>query len=243
VLVAEDNPINQRVATLQLTKLGHQVELRDDGQGVLDAKLDEFDVVLMDCQMPNIDGYEATRQIRQREQADAGREPMYIIAMTANTQADDRAACLEAGMDNFISKPVQLGELENALNKSLGMDADSAPSGAAPLLDESQLDQLRGDGEDNEFLEIIDLFLSQTEEQIGQLNEAVGNQDAAATSHLAHQLKGSSANLGARRLADALSRLEQSAINSDLAHADPLLKEIQGTFDRTRVQFQAVLDE
>ena len=243
VLVAEDNPINQRVATFQITKLGHQVELRDDGQGVLDAKLDEFDVVLMDCQMPNIDGYEATRQIRQREQNDANREPMYIIAMTANTQADDRAACLEAGMDNFISKPVQLGELENALNKSLGMDADSAPSVAAPLLDESQLDQLRGDGEDNEFLEIIDLFLTQTEEQIGQLNEAVGNQNAAATSHLAHQLKGSSANLGARRLADALSRLEQSAINSDLAHADPLLKEIQGTFDRTRVQFQAVLDE
>ena len=243
VLVAEDNPINQRVATLQLTKLGHQVELRDDGQGVLDAELDEFDVVLMDCQMPNIDGYEATRQIRQREQSDADREPMYIIAMTANTQADDRAACLEAGMDNFISKPVQLGELENALNKSLGMDADSASSGAAPLLDESQLDQLRGDGEDNEFLEIIDLFLTQTEEQIGQLNEAVGNQDSATTSYLAHQLKGSSANLGARRLADALSRLEQSAINSDLAHADPLLKEIQGTFDRTRVQFQAVLDE
>ena len=123
------------------------------------------------------------------------------------------------------------------------MDADSTPSVAAPLLDESQLDQLRGDGEDNDFLEIIDLFLTQTEEQIGQLNEAVGNQDAAATSHLAHQLKGSSANLGARRLADSLSRLEQSAINSDLAHADPLLKEIQGTFDRTRVQFQAVLDE
>jgi CheY-like chemotaxis protein len=243
VLVAEDNPINQRVATLQLTKLGHQVELRDDGQGVLDAALDEFDIVLMDCQMPNVDGYEATRQIRERERTDAGREPMYIIAMTANTQADDRAACLEAGMDDFISKPVQLGELENALNKSLGIDTDSAPSGTAPLLDETQLDQLRGNGQDDAFREIIDLFLAQTEEQIGQLNKAVGNQDTATTSHLAHQLKGSSANLGARRLSDALSRLEQSANDNDLAHAAPLIKEIQGTFDRTRVQFQAVLDE
>ena len=122
VLVAEDNPINQRVATLQLGKLGHEIEIRDDGQGVLDADLNEFDIILMDCQMPVVDGLEATRQIRQRELADPSLEPIYIIAMTANTQEDDRAACIEAGMDDFICKPVQLSELEMSMNKSLGID-------------------------------------------------------------------------------------------------------------------------
>jgi PAS domain S-box-containing protein len=243
VLVAEDNPINQRVATLQLTKLGHQVELRDDGQGVLDAALDEFDIVLMDCQMPNVDGYEATRKIREREHTTPGPEPAYIIAMTANTQAEARAACLEAGMDGFISKPVQLAELELALNKSLGIDANPAPSGDAPLLDETQLSQLRGNDHNEALREIINMFLEQTGEQISQLNEAITNQDTGETSRISHQLKGTSANLGARRLANALARLEQSALENDLTCADRLLEEIRGTFDRTRVQYQAILDE
>ena len=87
------------------------------------------------------------------------------------------------------------------------------------------------------------MFLQQTEEQIGQLNDSIGHEDAGETSRIAHQLKGSSANLGARRLSDALSRLEQTANDNDLAHAGRLLEEIRGTFDRTRVQFQAILDE
>ncbi|SVD80105.1 uncharacterized protein METZ01_LOCUS432959, partial [marine metagenome] len=150
VLVAEDNPINQRVATLQLGKLGHEVEIQDDGQGILDADLDQFDIILMDCQMPVVDGLEATRQIRQRELADPSVDPIYIIAMTANTQEDDRAACLEAGMDDFISKPVQLAELERSINKSLGINnEDTSNNSDSLLLDESHLNQLRSNGQDD----------------------------------------------------------------------------------------------
>jgi hypothetical protein len=241
VLVAEDNPINQRVATLQLNKLGHEVDLRDDGQGVLDTHLGDFDIILMDCQMPNVDGLEATRQIRQREQADPGQQPIYIIAMTANTQEDDRAACLEAGMDDFISKPVQLNELERALNKSLGLDPgmELDVPGAA-LLDQTQLDQFRVNDNNDMLRELVTMYLSETD---GQIESLTAQQDADTMARIAHQLKGSSANLGARQLADAFSRLEETAKAGDLAPANDLLAEIRGTFDRTRVKFNALLDE
>ncbi len=241
VLVAEDNPINQRVATLQLNKLGHEVDLRDDGQGVLDTHLGDFDIILMDCQMPNVDGLEATRQIRQREQADPGQQPIYIIAMTANTQEDDRAACLEAGMDDFISKPVQLNELERALNKSLGLDPGmELDIPGAALLDQTQLDQFRVNDNNDMLRELVTMYLSETD---GQIESLTAQQDADTMARIAHQLKGSSANLGARQLADAFSRLEETAKAGDLAPANDLLAEIRGTFDRTRVKFNALLDE
>jgi PAS domain S-box-containing protein len=241
VLVAEDNPINQRVATLQLNKLGHEVDLREDGQGVLDAHLGDFDIILMDCQMPNVDGLEATRQIRQREQANPEQQPIYIIAMTANTQEDDRTACLKAGMDDFISKPVQLKELDRALNKSLGLEPgmELDVPGAA-LLDQTQLDQFRVNDNDDMLRELVSMYLSETDGQIDSLST---QQDPDTVARIAHQLKGSSANLGARQLADAFSRLEKIAKAGDLAPAGDLLEEIRGTFDRTRVKFNALLDE
>ncbi len=240
VLVAEDNPINQRVATLQLNKLGHEAELRDDGQGVLDTDLAEFDIILMDCQMPNVDGLEATRQIRQREQASPSQQPVYIIAMTANTQEDDRAACLEAGMDDFISKPVQMNELQGALNKSLGLPGTGpeASGDEQELLDESQLDQLRVNGQDDVLLEIVNLYLEQTAEQIDAM---AGEDDPAAVARAAHQLKGSSANLGARQLAEVFARLEESSQAGEHPPPPAMLDEIRGTFDRTRVKLKAAL--
>ena len=245
ILVAEDNPINQRVATLQLTKLGHQVEICEHGQAVLDANLDQFDIVLMDCQMPVLDGLEATRRIRKLELEDKTREPVYIIAMTANTQEDDRAACIEAGMDDFISKPVQLKELQIALQKSLGIEAEEEVvfDSEKPLLDTSQLDQLRAAGQDDTFREIISMYLEQTRSQLSDLQSAIRGQNPEETANIVHQIKGSSANLGASQLADACSRLETDAKLGNLDGAHALLQEIQGTFDRTQVHFQSLLDE
>ena len=245
ILVAEDNPINQRVATLQLTKLGHQVEICEHGQAVLDADLSEFDIVLMDCQMPVLDGLEATRRIRKQELDESTKDPVYIIAMTANTQEDDRAACIEAGMDDFVSKPVQLKELQVALHKSLGMEAahqtQSEPEIA--LLDTSQLDQLRAAGQEETFREIVCMYLDQSRLQIDQLNTAVAEDDCDTILSISHQLKGSSANLGANQLADACSRLESAAKEDQLYDSASLFSEIQGTFDRTQVQLQAQLDQ
>ena len=242
ILVAEDNPINQRVATLQLNKLGHHVEICEHGQEVLDAKLEDFDIVLMDCQMPVLDGMEATRLIRESELASKTCNPVYIIAMTANTQEDDRAACLEAGMDDFISKPVQLQELQSALNKSLGIDPDnSLQNDNTPLVVESQLEQLRGKGQEDVFKEIISLYLTQTHEQLSQLKSAIAKENFKSISAIAHQIKGSSANLGAARLSDECSCLEDNALSENLNESTALMEKIQGTFSRTEVQFRALL--
>src|SRR5215470_17505770 len=124
ILVAEDSPLNQQVALKQLEKLGFQADAVSDGAQVLEALArTSYDIVLMDCQMPEMSGYEATWQIRNLEKEhpenSKDRARIQIIAMTANTQADSREKCLGAGMDDFINKPVQLPELEAALLRAL----------------------------------------------------------------------------------------------------------------------------
>lgn len=245
ILVAEDNPINQRVATLQLNKLGHQVSICEHGEAVLETDLAQFDIVLMDCQMPVLDGLEATRRIRNRELKNPSGAPIYIIAMTANTQDDDRAACIEAGMDDFVSKPVQIKELQVAINKSMGIELGTKPSSASdiPLLNTAQLEQLRAAGQEETFREIATMYLDQTQSQIQSLQSAIETADPQSITGIAHQIKGSSANLGAGQLADACSRLEGESKSNNLTNCTALLSEIQGTFERTQVQIRALLDQ
>jgi CheY-like chemotaxis protein len=114
ILVAEDNPVNQRVTVLHLKKLGHKTNIANDGWEVLDAlERAEYDVILMDCQMPEMDGFEATRRIR----ASARHNKIHVIAMTANAMKGDREACLAAGMNDYVSKPTATEDLRQALNR------------------------------------------------------------------------------------------------------------------------------
>jgi CheY-like chemotaxis protein len=117
VLVAEDNPVNQRVTRHLLEKLGHEIHLAANGAEAIQAWRErEFDAILMDCQMPEMDGFEATRRIREAEAGNGARHTP-IIAMTANAMAGDREACLAAGMEDHLAKPVNLQALDEALRR------------------------------------------------------------------------------------------------------------------------------
>src|SRR5215831_7997606 len=225
VLVAEDSPLNQQVALKQLEKLGCTAEAVADGSQVLEAlRRTHFDIILMDCQMPEMSGYEATWQIRDREKPSAGgvgSPRLYIIAMTANTAADNREKCLAAGMDDFINKPVQLPELEAALHRAM---ADRA---AQQALDEvidpviiAGLRQLRTPGKSDPLSELIDLFLKEAPGRLDAVEKAIARNDAssmALTLNSVAALKGSAGNLGARNLAALCEEIEQSAKTGFLA--------------------------
>jgi two-component system, sensor histidine kinase and response regulator len=131
ILLAEDNLVNQRLAVRMLEKMGHHVVVVQTGEEALDALQDEkFDLVLMDVQMPEMDGFAATREIRRREQGGQGRLP--VIAMTAHAMKGDRESCLEAGMDDYLAKPINREELQQAIERAMKprKEAVSAPSSA-----------------------------------------------------------------------------------------------------------------
>jgi CheY-like chemotaxis protein len=116
VLIAEDNPVNRKLALQQLKKLGYRAQAVTDGREAIDAVAHgDYDLVLMDCQMPDVDGFEATREIRRAETARGGHVP--IVAMTANALEGDREACLAAGMDDYLAKPVQLAALRAVVER------------------------------------------------------------------------------------------------------------------------------
>lgn len=242
VLVAEDSPLNLQVALKQLEKLGYPADAATDGTQVLEALgRTPYDIILMDCQMPEMSGYEATWQIRDREKEqakDSGTAHVFIIAMTANTEADNREKCRKAGMDDFIVKPVQLPELEAALHRAL---ADRATQQALEeVIDPvvvAGLRQLRIPGKPDPLVELIDLFLQEAPAQLDAMGQAIAKNEMTAmarTISAATALKGSAGNLGARSLAALCDEIEQSAKAGFLADAVPVLDKAKAEFSRVR---------
>ncbi len=215
VLLVEDNPVNQQVALLQLKRLGYSADLAADGQEAL-AALERvpYAIILMDCQMPVMDGYEATRRIRELYQ-----RPIIIIAMTANAMASDRAKCLEAGMDEHIAKPVRLADLKRVLD--LWIQPPATENSTAPPVDLARLNEIT-DSDSAMFRRIANDYLVQAEEILALMSIAIGKRDRSGIHHLAHKLGGSSASCGITAMVEPLSRLEhmgevfQPVIASDL---------------------------
>jgi CheY-like chemotaxis protein/HPt (histidine-containing phosphotransfer) domain-containing protein len=208
ILLAEDNPVNQRVALGNLRKLGYEADVVANGLEVLDAmEIKRYDIILMDCHMPELDGYEVTREIRQREKN--GRH-VWIIAMTANVMVGDREKCLDAGMDDYVSKPLRRPELRTALER-FTVDHNATP---APVAPDEMLANFDDDGV--ELAELIELFAASAPKSIAQMHAAVEKNDAAALSFAAHTLKGSCGNLGKFPLYEICVQLEQIGRSGNL---------------------------
>lgn len=246
VLVAEDSPLNRQIALMQLEKLGYEADGVGDGLAVLEAiKQKSYGIILMDCQMPEMSGYEATFRIREDERradedAEEGAKPkrVYIIAMTANSEADNRAKCVQAGMDDYISKPVELPELEAALHRGL---ADRALQKVIEAVIDpvviAGLRQLRMPGKPDPLGELVTLFLQEAPAQLRTLQEAVKQNDytsLARTLSAATSLRGSASNLGARKLAALCDEIEQTAKNWSLAETLPLIDRAWKEFERAQ---------
>jgi CheY-like chemotaxis protein len=210
VLVAEDNAVNQRVAQGLLTRRGHQVTIVGDGRQAVDAvENGTFDLVLMDVQMPEMDGLEATKAIRANE-ARTGRH-VRIVAMTAHAMSGDRERCFAAGMDGYLSKPIDPAMLRTVVETdSVPMPPPvTEPAAVRAMPIDSQQFMSRLGGDEQLFLDVVQVFLQDCPARLAEIKEAVDRRDAKRIRATAHALKGASANLSASRLFDAAAVLER----------------------------------
>ncbi len=209
VLVAEDNSTNRQLALLQLQKLGVAAEAVADGKEAIEAASDgRFTTILMDCQMPNMDGFEATRLIRKAEARTGGH--IRIIAMTANALAEDRVACIAAGMDDYLAKPISLEGLRRVLLGNAQTNGHGA--GSSTILNVERLEDLFGNDRERT-LGFLDEALPKLQVVADRLRNAVTNDERRAA---AHELKGAAANLGAEELAKAASTGQPEEVDAAL---------------------------
>jgi len=225
VLLAEDNEVNQQLALHLLKKRGHSVVLARNGEEAVRLSREwEFDAILMDVQMPKMDGFAATAAIR-RQEAQLGRRTR-IIAMTAHAMEGDRERCLTAGMDSYLTKPVQPDALFAVLEQRGDFSTSDAPVAEAPIFDEKGL-MVRVAQDRQLFVHVLELFLQSSVEQMQRLRDAVASHDAAAIAMAAHAFKGSAATVGAERVRKCASRIEGMGRSSDIAEVETALATLE----------------
>jgi CheY-like chemotaxis protein/HPt (histidine-containing phosphotransfer) domain-containing protein len=243
ILIAEDNPIARKLAVRQMERLGYAVDEAADGREAVEAfRRCKYDAVLMDCEMPEMNGYEATREIRRLEgQARRAR----IIAITAHEGESERQKCREFGMDEFVTKPLKPEAVAQIIAQSPGKAqqlsaAAAAPSGAQsePILDREVIDELRDS--DQELLDdLIDAFLQKIPARIDQLVADFARGDLNAASMNAHSLKGSAANLGARRMRAVCAALDMMARNGAVENVASLLADLRAEYRQASLALAA----
>jgi signal transduction histidine kinase/DNA-binding response OmpR family regulator len=260
ILLVEDNVNNQKLALLVLKRLGYRAGVAANGNQAVDAlQRQAYDVVLMDVQMPGMDGLEATRRIRERQ---PGAERPWIIAMTANAMQGDRETCLDAGMNDYVSKPIRIEKvvaalkqawyslmarsIESAANVAGDVPQDipttlahaevSSTRGSAPMLSSAafaRLEELAGD-EPGFVTEFIDTFVDSVTTMLRDMEQSIAKQDTECLRRVAHTLKSNSATLGATRLSELCKELESLGNSGALCDAPSKLVEIQREVDAVK---------
>ncbi len=240
VLVVEDTPVNQTVAAIMLEKCGYSPQVVGTGREALEElSRRSYVAVLMDGQMPELDGYDTTREIRRRERG-GPRTP--IIAMTASSMEGERERCLAAGMDDFLAKPLRNQALRAVLARwapasapAAASDDAAAPAGDArgPLLDDSIIADIESLGDDM-LATLVALYLGEVVASVDELAAAIDCHDMAAVARTAHQIKGASGTVGAAYVAGVAARLEAAGDARDEPTAGALLQALRGGLDATR---------
>jgi signal transduction histidine kinase/CheY-like chemotaxis protein/HPt (histidine-containing phosphotransfer) domain-containing protein len=257
LLVVEDNTVNQQVVVLMLMKQGHRVHVVTNGQEAVEAMVAHtYAAIFMDCQMPVMDGYEATRAIRQLEGAERHTP---IIAMTAGAMVGDRDRCFAAGMDDYIAKPLRLPELLAVLTRwTSGVSgsggerrrtdiraADGAQDVASGVLDPvvvNDLLELSRYGDGRGMTRLVETFINDSFSRLEALNRGIVAADGVVVARICHSLRGSSANLGAGSLAALCSELEVAASHDEFAGAVDLFRRLEAEFDRVRPALAAAFN-
>jgi CheY-like chemotaxis protein len=230
--VVDDHPVNRLVAVAQLTELGYAADAAEDGETALDALAQEpYDAVLLDCEMPRLDGYETCRRLRQSE---GGGRRTWVIALTAHTAAEDRERCLAAGMDDHLAKPVRAEDLAAALQRRR---EGAAGPGTLPAVESDRLEERLaalarlGEETGEDLLEqVVESFLQQGARDLGTIRQALTQGDGDALAAAAHSLAGSAGILGATGLAVASAELEELARRGDLAACEPRLEAVEQAY-------------
>ncbi len=246
ILLADDNLVNQKLAVRLLEKRGHNVFVAGNGLEAVDAwKRELFDLALMDVQMPEMGGFEATALIREQEKATGLHLP--IIAMTAHAMKGDRERCLQAGMDAYVSKPLDSQKLFETMDRLLQVTADQTPcaaqqSPATGAFDQAAaLDQVDGDAE--LFKEIARVFLVESEKLLGEIRQAVEDRNAAILERAAHKLKGSIGIFCAADALQAAQTLENMGRTGELDNVGASCEKLTGEMARLTSALGAYIEE
>lgn len=237
VLIVEDNPVNQAVAMGKLRQFGISADVAEDGLQAIEAvKNKDYNLILMDCRMPKMDGYEATQKIR-RLKKETGK--IKIIAMTASVTAEERQNCLAAGMDDYLAKPVSLESLTEIFDKYLSLkvsverkEVNSDEHFLAEIIDEKTLKkflEIEERGEKDFALEMLNLYLKHSEAQLPELKSGFANRNLNIVKNKAHALRGSSGNIGLTDLFKDFNNLEQ-LVETDWLAAEKILNIILEKF-------------
>ncbi|TKB63009.1 MAG: response regulator [Nitrospira sp.] len=266
VLLAEDNPVNQEIAVLMLQTLGCTVTVAQNGQEAVDqAKRAAYDLILMDCQMPEIDGFEATKVIREWETA-GSRPAIPIIALTAHATPGDREQCLAAGMSDYIAKPFSMERLQAVLTawlqpaptpSTVNQPAPQPTMTLVPSTPETAVEaslivdvkawksitSLQKPGKEDMLAKILTLYLADSQQLVDTMHHGMAAGDATAVNQAAHSLKSRSAVLGALSLATLCQQFETLSRQGQLNEAEPLLNQLDAAFEHASQIFEAELNK